>query len=317
MTLFFKFKLHRSFVLAVLAVPLFLLSCSEALPPPTHAALIIMHRYHKLSRGTNTVVPYRVNLMALDMLARKNSADGYKVYITECRNYIQWYLNHVNPIDKYDISGTVYEYDVDADGSEISRNSYHAADSTSATFVLLIHRFHEVTGYTRVLRQNRKKIKDAIYLIAHLQDSADGLIRALPVSGKKFLANNCLDYAAISAYLELAKQLDWGETDYYQELKQNLEEAIPRQFYRPKRDEFYWLVDKGLKYAPDWQVLSPDSYSQLFPLLFRLPPLLNERRGHRLWRKFTGYHREKILQLDEVQRLIYTWTETLMEEENR
>lgn len=301
---------------ALLAALLFLSACGEEKPIPIHEALVIMNRYQDLSQQANTVEPYRVNLMALDMLGQEKTADDFKFYVIECRNYIQWYLNHVNPIDKYDLSGTIYDYDVDFDGAETSRHSYHSADRTTATFILLLHRFHQITGYTRIFQQNSKKIKDAVYVIAHLQDDADGLIHSLPVTGKKFLAHNCLDYAAVRAYLELAEIFGWEDTDYYRDLEQGLEKAITKHFYRPKRDEFFHTVDGGLKHAPDWRVLTPDSYSQLFPILYQLPPLMKDRRNHRLWRKFTGFHREQVLQLDVVQRLVYRWTKTMMQEEH-
>jgi len=297
------------FVLVMLPVLFFFVlgavffsSCNTKEKAPLHHALLVINRYAPVSEKSTTVVPYEVNLMALDLLRNKENPE-----VQLCQDYIQWYFNHLNPSDIYGMTGSIYEYDVTFDGREVPLKHFDHVDSTSATFILLLHRFYKVTGYKRFLETNWEKIANIAYLIPYLQDEHDGLIRSLPSTSKKYLRNNCECCAAIAAFVELSEEFDRPNPEFTDEFEEALEEAILTHFYRKTALEFSWLIDGDNKYAPDWKTLYPDSISQLFPLLYHIMPGEKERRE--LWKKFGNYY--KIFPEESKPtstRIVFRWT---------
>jgi hypothetical protein len=99
--------------------------------------------------------------------------------------------------------------------------------------------------------------------------------------------------------------LGWGDEEFYEEVQEDIKTAVSKHFYRGRRGEFYWLIDQKGKYAPDWRTFYPDSYSQLFPILYRVLTGTEEKRMmRRLWQKFQRLHGDKP-PTDVVQRLVY------------
>jgi hypothetical protein len=302
--------IKRFFWFAIITVCALAVSCNSAPKEILHSALKIMNHYRPIHKGANTVIPYKVNMMALDLLQKKDAS-----YIKECQYYIQWYLSHVNPADKYGLSGTIYDFEAFANGDENSLNTYESIDDCAASFILLIHRFYKVTGYSKVISQNSRKIRDIAYMLPYLQDK-DGLVRPLPGTGRKYLKNNCEAYAAAGAFLELTALFGWEDRDLYQNTQTEIGEAILTNLYRPGQNEFFWMSDNRGKYAPDWKVLTPDSYSQLFPLLYHVLPGHIDIRP--VWEKFRKFHDEEaVLKSDAVQGLVYRWTAQIMGEKKK
>lgn len=284
--------MNRLYPLLLLLISLGFYSCnsdptSNVTPRenPNHHALLLMSQYIPIEKTNNLVIPYEVNIMALDLLQKGNGQ-----YTTLCRDYIRWYLDHVNPFDKYDLSGSIYDYQVDYDGKERSSAHYDSIDATSASFILLLHRFYKKSGYKSIIEQNRKKIEDIIYMIPHLQDEKDGLIRTMPIGNQKLLVNNCLSLAAIDAFLDLSREFHWGKEIFYQDARESLYSAIIQHLYRPSRHEFFYKIDETGAYAPDWTIFYPDRYSQLFPLLFHIHP--DRQQDQVTWTNFQRYHQE-------------------------
>lgn len=292
----------KGLCLLMLTAGALLFACRASSVVPVHHALMIMMNYQPINKGVNTVIPYQVNLMAMDLLKKGNK-------IKLCSAYIQWYLNHINLSDKYGLSGTIYDYHVLADGREKSLIDYSNIDSTAASFVLLIHKYYKVTGFSKIIRLNRKKIEDVIYLIAFLQDE-DGLIRSMPGSSKKFLKNNCEAYAAVNAFIELSGLFNREKKMFYEELRSNLERAVPELFYNKDKNWFYWLKEDQKKFAPDWKKFYPDSYSQLFPILYDMLP--GEEDMQLLWRKFRTFNKKNVKKETVGQRLVVEWVNKMM-----
>lgn len=240
---------------------------------PNHHALRVISYYQDVKKERHAIIPYRVNLMAIGLLNKGNGK-----FVNFCRDYIRWYLNHTNPLDKYDLSGTIYHYDADFNGKEYSLSYYHNIDATSASFILLLHKFYKKTGYKNLFLHNRKKIEDVAYIIPHLMDGNDGLIRTMPVGDEKLLENNCLCYAAMAAHVELIDEFGWDKKEFYQEAAEDIRTAVQVHLYRDHRLEFYWKSDGKGKYTPDWEVIHPDRYSQLFPMLFDVLQAKKQRR---------------------------------------
>ena len=294
--------------LAVMVMLVAGVSCGSKQEELEHSALKILKNYGNVNKGANRIYPYEINIMAIDMLKEKDT-----IHIAECQYYIQWYLSHLNPSDRYGLSGTIYEYDAFPNGDEKSTNVYTSVDESAASFILLIHRFYKVSGFEKTIRQNAKKIQDIAYLIPYCQDSTDGLIRSIPETGRKYLTANCEDYAAIGAFIQLIDIFGWENRSLYENVQMELKNAIQKKFYRKNLNDFYYIIDNRGKYSPDWKPFSDATYAQLFPLLYRIVP--NAIDATKLWVKLQQvYPKESIDRLPHVQNIVFRWTSDVMGE---
>ncbi|MCP5051742.1 MAG: hypothetical protein GY940_31540 [bacterium] len=321
-------KRNRFFGLLMAAA--LLVSCSGNSPKslPRHHALIIMARWDSAQKGINLVKPYDVNLLALGLLRNRGRTKpgetgtvSFNIIVQQCQGYIQWYLNHLNMANTFGLSGTISHYEVSGDGTERQLNDFSPIDGTAASFILLLHRFYKATGYRQMIVQSRGKIEDIAYLIPYLQDRTDGLTSTLPAGSKrKFLANNCLGYAAMDAIIDLSTELGWeGKTDFYKNARAALKNGISTHFYRKDTGGFYWLIENKENqpqpqlYAADPDTFYPDGYAQLFPLLFKLLPESGNRLKRLLWKKISGLHGKTIAEQNALHRIIYYRTEMVMQ----
>jgi len=296
----------RIFILVLITVCVVAGSCKKAPEEIVHHALLIMNPYQPVQKGANTVIPSETNIMAIDLLGEK------KENIQKCQLYIQWYFNHMNPADRYDMSGTINEYEILPDGTERSLNTYSSASEPAATFILLLNRFYTVSGYSNVITRNKDRIKDIAYIVSHLQDE-DGLIKEIPASGLKLLKTNCLAYAAMNAYIDLARKMNWEDMEFYTEVRDGIQNGIIESFYNEEKNEFYWKIEGKQKTAVNWENITPDSISQCYPMVYQIAPPNNDLQL--LWTKFHKYNKkDDARDAGPVEGIIYHWAVSKMGE---
>ncbi|MCM2266346.1 MAG: hypothetical protein NDI60_01075, partial [Elusimicrobiales bacterium] len=104
------------------------------------------------------------------------------------------------------------------------------------------------------------------FTIAYLQDK-DGLVKALPSSGNKYLMDNCECYDGLRAYQELAAALGHGRDPYYETVAAAIKKGVLGILYDAERGFFHWGIAEGVKTPFNAQVLYPDALSQIFPFL--------------------------------------------------
>jgi len=278
-------------------------ACSSRPQAPLHHVLLIVSHFQKISAKSMLVIPEQVNILAIDLLRRQAS-------VPECKNYIQWVLNHTSSGDRWGISGTIYDYRVFRSGEEESLQEYEAADSQAASFILLIREYFRRTGFRMMIEGNQEKIRDIAFLLAHLQDE-DGLTRIRPDSDRKLLRNNCLVYAACGAFMELSREFQWNLESFYEEVREGVGDAIMEKLLVPDSGEFIQAVEKGGGARPDWSVADPDAFSQLFPILYL--DRLEEERKQSLWKRFYDHHGDGFPRSD-WRRVVVDWTRNYLEQ---
>jgi hypothetical protein len=309
--------MKKPFTSTMLFISLLFVSCASRMADQDigngntftgHPALEILKQYHS-EVGNNrvtVVIPYIVNLMALDLLKEQTHLEVVKAYI-------DWYLDHLNYPDKYGATGSIYDYRVYADGREESLESADSLDSYAATFIMLINRYYDLSEDRQLMESNRKKIEDIIYLIPYLQDH-DGLTVALPGTTGKYLMDNCEALGGVSAFVELAGKLGWSLQSFYRERKTVIRDAILAHFYNGNTGNFYWLIDGPVKTPSSWSLFYPDSYAQLFPILYGV--VQNQNRKNALWEPFHQDHQDILTGIPVEQRIVYLWTKEVMDNEN-
>lgn len=272
---------------------------------PVHPVFEILRNYTPLRSGEITAIPYTLNLMAMDLLKLKKSAK-----VPQVKRYMEWYLAHLNYPDRYGFTGSIYDYTITADGKETSMGRCDSIDSYAATFIMLVERYLSVTGDRAFIEANRRKLEDIMYLVPALQDS-DGLTFPMPAVPFKYLMDNCEAYGGFRAFEHLAQTMHWESHAYYKERREGLYHAIQTLFIDPNNGNYFWSIEKNAKTASSWTVFYPDSYAQLFPILYGQAP--NALQRLKLWKTFHTHHQRKIKKIPVEQQIIYRWTKEIME----
>jgi len=273
----------------------------------THPVLEILREFQPVEER-NFIIPYSINLMALHNLETGKN-------IQPVREYMDWYLAHVNYPDKTGLTGTMYDLHIGPYAQEEFTDTYDSVDSYSATFLMVVHRYYRRTGDKQFLTDNREKLQDIAYTIAFLQDK-DGLVIAAPAARVKFLMDNCEDYGGITAFIAMAHDMNWPLWKYYQDIQQNLRKSILRHLYDSERNNFFWALDEaGVKSPSTLDTFYPDAYAQLFPVLYGLLDDNSELRDH-LWQTFNQRYGATADGLPIEQKLVYEFTRNMVNNEN-
>lgn len=261
-------------------------------------ALVIMRQYEKELPYMDFFEPYNVCILALNELEHGRM-------LPEIKNYIKWYFEHLNYPDKHKLTGTIYDY-VIRDGQERATRKYDSIGAYSGVFLHLLDRYVSVTGDTGILKENWKKIEDITYTIVYMQDPKDSLMRVLPTTDQKKLADNCEAYGGIRAYNQLRRHLGMGRSKFYASKEEEFKNAI-LGLYRSSYNSFIWMIEDGRSRASNWDTFYPDAYVQLLPVYYGLLEY-NYSLGANLLYNFDLRHEKDLHKLTVEQRIIYELT---------
>jgi hypothetical protein len=269
-----------------------------------HPARSLMTLYASDLDNMTAVNPYTVSIFALNEVEHNRHLD-------EVRLYILWYFSRLNYPDNIGLTGTIYDYVIDND-NERSTNQYDSVDGYAGMFLHLLHRYVRRTGNLEILLNHWDRVEDIAYLIAYVQDT-DGLTRALPGRGEKYLMDNCESYGGMSAYIALRKLADKGRSAYYGQVRQSLKKAVLIHLYNPNRRMFFWAMVNRTASRTNWNQFYPDAYAQLFPLYFHV---LKDNPGLQLhiWHEFIQRYKQQVSTFPIEQRIIYELTRKIMED---
>lgn len=264
-------------ILFVIFISSLICSCAH------HPALKIFSWYQDIS-DENYVIPYTLNLFAIQKLENRSSAK-------HIRKYIEWIFTKLNYPDKHGLTGSIYDFHISKDGEEISSETYDSVDSYSATFLILLNEYLKISGDQKFLSEFKTQIEDIAYTIAHLQD-ADGLMTAIPNSDVKYLMDNCEVYGGLKAFSELSEIMGWELEDYYNDVAIGLKHGIFNYFYNHENQNFNWAVDDMVVHKSHWNIFYPDAYAQLFPIVYKLvddQPLIKKS----IWVKYSDLYKNR------------------------
>ncbi len=304
--------MRRKYISAIVVISLFIVSCArrnvqtgggEEPPVATwqHAAIEILSRYEDTDKNIVLLIPYIANLYALDILRLDPSA----VNLLLVSDYIQWYLDHLNYPDKFGLTGSMYDYNVNRQYEEESREDMDSVDSYAATFIMLVQRYLELTGDRSLIQANRSKLEDIIYLVPYLQQD-DRLTIALPGHKGKYLMDNCESLGGISAFIQLADSMGWTDiADYYRSKEPRLREAIESRFFNTANNNYDWVIDGNVKTPSTWTDFYPDAYAQLFPIFYQTVD--DAARVKHIWDTFHLFHGSVLDDIPVEQRVVYEW----------
>lgn len=268
-------------------------------------ALKLMRLYADEIKNKEAINAYIINIIAIYELSNKR-------HYQEVKEYIEWFLNHLNYPDKYGLTGSIYDYEISATGEEISKLEYDSVDGYAGTFLYLINLYHLCTEDGKLINNYWDKVKDVAYLIPYLQKQ-DGLTVALwqDKDHTKYLMDNCEAYAGMLAFQKLARRTGKKLDSLYEETAENIRRGVLKIMYDGERNNFYWAIDDKTRHESDWSVLYPDALAQIFPIYFGLLDK-DRKKKNTLWRKFNKFYSHKIKSFALEQRIFYELTQKKM-----
>ncbi len=268
-------------------------------------ALKLMSYYAGEIKDARTINPYIVNIIAIYEISAGRHTD-------EIKKYILWYFAHLNYPDKAGLTGSIYDFEINENGKEISINNYDSVDGYAGTFLYLLNLYHLKTGDKALINANWAKIKDIAYLIPYLQVE-DGLTKAIPKGNDnaRYLMDNCEAYAGIKAFNELSLRTGHGQDTSYIETEEEIRNAILETLYDSNLDNFYWAIAGNERHTSQWSVFYPDALAQLFPICFDV--LSSDRdKIDALWNEFNKRYGDKVNTFPMEQRMIFELTKVKM-----
>ncbi len=287
--------MNRILQLVLISLVLFTACKGENINPA-----LKMWKYYELKNEKGCGVnPYINNITAIYMLQKSKNIDDVK-------HYIQWYFDHLNYPDKNGLTGSMYDYYITQEGAESTDKKYDSVDSYAATFLILLNDYYKKTNDPSIIKNNWEKITDIAYLIAMLQDK-DGLTKALPDTDAKYLMDNCECYGGLAAYSQMAK-LTGSEAKYYQVVREAIKQGIMGILFNKKEKHFYWGLSGNVKNDINENIFYPDSFSQIFVILYGILDGNDEIKNSELWNKYGAKHKDKMAELPLEQRIIIEMT---------
>lgn len=244
--------------------------------------------------------PYIGNITAIYVLLKVRNSESL------VRDYINWYLKHINRSDNFGLSGTIYDYRIYKKGKEKSLEIYDSVDGTSGTFLILCYLYLVKSADVELIQNNLTKLKEIAYTIVFLKDF-DGLTVAIPKSPVKYLMDNVESYAGLVAFTRIEKILrdNPKEIAYYEKHRNEIKKAILENFWNPEAKNFFWAISNNAKYPSDLTKPYPDTFSQLFPIIYGLT---NKNRNKVFKLVGKAYHEGK---LSREQEFIWKFKETI------
>ncbi|MEM4346961.1 MAG: hypothetical protein QW802_00015 [Candidatus Altiarchaeota archaeon] len=220
--------------------------------------------------------PYFANLAAQALLEVDES------YKKDVKDYILWYIAHLNKPDNLGVYGTIYDYSV-VDGVEKPLENYDSSDSYAATFLSLVRRYYDKSGDSNFIKNNLNNLKlIAGAMNATLQE--DGLTWAKKNYQIKFLMDNIEVWQGYRDFAYLLDVIGDIDAEKYREKEGKVREGIENQLWNEKNQEYKPYV--GGK--TNWNKFYPDASANLWPIIFDLPEA--KARQSILWQKFISHN---------------------------
>lgn len=218
---------------------------------------------------TQRINAYYANLAAIGMVKDPTR------YV-QVENWMRWYIAHLNRSDKWNLGGTMYDYNI-VNGAEVSTGDADSTDSYAATFLSLAYAYF-ATGNPAAQSYVRSISADIDLIgqvLAQTQQS-DGLTWAKPDYQIKYLMDNSEVFRGLADVSTLFGSMgDSAKQVYYGTLATNCQRGVWSMWLGKN-----WAVYKdalGRLAAPTLATWYPDASSQVYPVLYGVVPGTDSR----------------------------------------
>jgi stage V sporulation protein SpoVS len=269
-----------------------------------HPTAQLARHYEDIDYGCLFVVPYFLDIMAIESLRQGKHRE-------EVRNYLDWVFERLNESDRWGLTGTIFDYVICCDGSEISTKQYDSADGYAGQFLMAVEAYFRATNDRAYVNRHRKKLFEVAEVITHLQDPDDGLSIAMIGYPVKYAMDNAEAYGGLVAFVRLAKKMKWSGWDTFELAASRMRQGLMIELFDQKKNVFSW-AKAGHDIEPArWNRFYPDALSQLFPILYGVVPADSEI-ARKLWKEFKRRYTVEDLEGVE-QRILFGMARDMME----
>lgn len=241
--------------------------------------------FRKSATGQSDIVPYFSNTAALALLSSSSALD----YSDDVRQYLDWYLLHLNSDESDPVNGdgSIYNYRIEHMDelvvSETSTGEYDSVDSYAASFIILLRGYYEQTGDSEYLILNSSGIQRVIKAMLSTIDT-DGLAMINNDGRVKYTMDNAevnkglQDAAFLMEEVFLADlPVNRTEASQINDLNTQIKDALLKN--TEAIEELLWNSGRmryeiGLGKANEvltytgWEIFYPDATAQMFPIAF-------------------------------------------------
>lgn len=219
-------------------------------------------------RPLPTVInPYMSNIAAIPMTHDPQRAG-------QVLAWMKWVVNHLNYNDRWGMSGTMYDWNIDANGNETSTGNADSTDSYAATFLTLAwNAWKSGDPATQAYLKSVSYQLDLIGGVLAQTMQGDGLTWAKPDYLIKYTMDNCEVYRGLADAAKLFNAMGLSSKgSYYGTLAQQNLNGINGLWMA---NQGVWAVYKDW-YAndigPNMGTWYADATAQLFPVLEQVIP---------------------------------------------
>jgi len=269
-----------------------------------HPTFQLAKHFEDLEFNCLFVVPYFLHIMA-------NYSLLHDRYQEEVKNYLDWVFAHLNQNDRWGLSGTIFDYVICGDGTEISTMQYDSADGYAGQLLMLMETYHRKTGDTAYIESHRDALKNVANVLMALRDEQDGLSIAMIGYPVKYTMDNAEGYGGLAAYCRLAEAMGWDGVEPFAMARDAMKAGLLNELFDRKRQIFHWAIQDGAIEKSRWDKFYPDALSQIFPVLYGVVEADSDL-ARRLWSEFASRYREADMEGTE-QKLLYRMARDLMQ----
>ena len=209
------------------------------------------------------ISPYGANYAALGLALA--ASDGHDPADADAAwRWLAWYQAH------QDAAGFVTDYDVTADGTEISTRTYDSTDAYAGTFLTAVAATWQADPDRGRLNSLARGISKAVAAIEATQ-RADGLTWAKPAYKVKLLMDNAEAYGGLRSAVTLASALGEPALAARAATDARRMAAGVASWWNPRSGGFDWARDsRGRNTATSWTVLYPDAMENAWAVAYGL-----------------------------------------------
>ena len=215
----------------------------------------------KLAPDSRDIIPYFSNIAAVGLI-RAYRLTGDPAYLQAARRWLDWYSARQNrEIDRYGIKGTIYNFKILDDGSEVPTYDYDSSDAYAATYLWALYEYFLASNDLSYLMQRKENIDLAVNAILSTMDR-DNLTYARPGFRIKYLMDNCEVYRGLYSAGRMLSALGDDSGVKLVEKAEAVRRSILSTFLRG-RGYFAWALSATVNLSN----LYPDLMANFWPVI--------------------------------------------------
>lgn len=182
--------------------------------------------------------PYFANLALINVLRVNTTAST----LTRVQAYLDWYIRNTND------DGTIYDYNVTANGDEVSTKVYDSTDAYAGTFLSLVKRYLDASGNRSWVTSNAANINKVANATWLTYNPDLNLTYAQPGYKAYYTMDNVEVWKGLDDYSQLLADMDDSTYEHYYYRAELIRNGLYYNLWNSERNEYQvglsWLINE-------------------------------------------------------------------------